>query len=107
MGLHRSQHGSDVYRQLGLSQGIMPLISYNYASGNHKRMKHTVLFSAALSVGFMIPVATLYYLFSGPLTSLFIGNEAIIAYGASFLRGFCLSLPFMCIDFLAVGVSSL
>ena len=104
MGITQKVNMVPMYIAMGLSQGIMPLISYNYASGNHKRMKHTVLFSAALSVGFMIPVATLYYLFSGPLTSLFIGNEAIIAYGASFLRGFCLSLPFMCIDFLAVGV---
>ena len=31
-------------------------------------------------------------------------NEAIIAYGTRFLRGFCLALPFLCMDFLAVGV---
>ena len=31
-------------------------------------------------------------------------NEAIVAYGIRFLRGFCLGLPFMCVDFLAVGV---
>ena len=31
-------------------------------------------------------------------------NEQIVAYGASFLRGFCLGLPFLCMDFLAVGV---
>ena len=31
-------------------------------------------------------------------------NEAIVAYGTRFLRGFCLGLPFLCMDFLAVGV---
>ena len=31
-------------------------------------------------------------------------NEAIVAYGSSFLRGLCLALPFLCMDFLAVGV---
>ena len=31
-------------------------------------------------------------------------NEAIVAYGTKFLRGFCLGLPFLCMDFLAVGV---
>ena len=31
-------------------------------------------------------------------------NDAIVAYGTRFLRGFCLGLPFMCMDFLAVGV---
>ena len=41
---------------------------------------------------------------AGFLTSMFMKNEAIVAYGTQFLRGFCLGLPFLCIDFLAVGV---
>ena len=31
-------------------------------------------------------------------------NEAIIEYGTHLMRGFCLGLPFLSIDFLAVGV---
>ena len=31
-------------------------------------------------------------------------NETIISYGGRFLRGFCIALPFLCMDFLAVGV---
>ena len=31
-------------------------------------------------------------------------NPTIIEYGSRFLRGFCLGLPFLCLDFLAVGV---
>ena len=31
-------------------------------------------------------------------------NESIIAYGTEFLRGFSLSMPFLGMDFLAVGV---
>ena len=31
-------------------------------------------------------------------------NADIVQYGTYFLRGFCISLPFMCVDFLAVGV---
>src|SRR5699024_8014965 len=27
-----------------------------------------------------------------------------ISYGSAFLRGFCLGLPFLCMDFIAVGV---
>lgn len=34
-----------MYISMGLSQGIMPLISYNYASGNIRRMKQTVWFA--------------------------------------------------------------
>ena len=86
------------------TQGIMPLISYNYASRNISRMKHTLTFSARISISFLAVVAVFYYLGAEFLISLFMKNEQIIAYGASFLRGFCLALPFLCMDFLAVGV---
>ncbi|TGY98224.1 MATE family efflux transporter [Petralouisia muris] len=89
---------------LGLSQGIMPLISYNYASGNIKRMKDTLIFTVKITLSFMILVSAGYYLGAGPLTSLFMKSPAIIEYGARFLRGLCLGTPFLCMDFLAVGV---
>lgn len=89
---------------LGFSQGIMPLISYTYASGNVKRMKKTFLFTAKISLSFLAAVTLGYYIFAGGLTSLFMKNEVIIGYGTKFLRGLCLALPFLCMDFLAVGV---
>lgn len=89
---------------MGISQGIMPLISYTYSSGNHKRMKGTLVFAARASLGFITVVAAFYYLSSAQLTEMFMSNEAIISYGTKFLRGFCLGLPFLCMDFLAVGV---
>lgn len=52
----------------------------------------------------MILVSAGYYLGAGPLTSLFMKSPAIIEYGARFLRGLCLGTPFLCMDFLAVGV---
>ena len=89
---------------MGISQGIMPLISYTYSSGNHKRMKGTLVFASRASLGFITIVAALYYLSSAQLTELFMSNEVIVSYGTKFLRGFCLGLPFLCMDFLAVGV---
>lgn len=104
MGITQKINMIPMYIALGLSQGIMPLISYNYASGNHKRMKNTLFFSAKASLGFLTMVAIGYYVGAEPLISLFMKNEAIVAYGTRFLRGFCLGLPFLCMDFLAVGV---
>ena len=89
---------------MGLSQGIMPLISYNYASGDIRRMKRTLLFTVKIALSFMVVVAVGYYFAAGNLTCLFMQNETIVAYGTRFLRGFCLGLPFLCMDFLAVGV---
>ena len=31
-------------------------------------------------------------------------NPAIVGYGSRFLQGMCLGLPFLCMDFMAVGV---
>lgn len=104
MGISQKINMIPMYIALGFSQGIMPLVSYNYASGDRGRMKETVLFSVKLSISFMAAVAAVYYFCSGGLISLFMENEAIIAYGSRFLHGLCLALPFLCMDFLAVGV---
>lgn len=89
---------------LGFSQGIMPLVSYNYASGNRKRMKDSILFA----LGIILPVmtcVTVGYWFGAPmLIRLFMQNPEIIAYGTKFLRGMCLGMVFLCTDFMAVGV---
>ena len=89
---------------LGVSQGIMPLISYNYASGNTRRMKKTFFFTARISLSFLFLVMIAYLVFADDLVRMFMDNEQIVAYGTSFLRGMCLAMPFLCMDFLAVGV---
>ena len=89
---------------MGLSQGIMPLISYNYASGNTPRMKKTLTFAAKISLTALVIVAAGYYVGAGDLVRMFMQDSTIVAYGTRFLRGFCLGLPFLCMDFLAVGV---
>ena len=89
---------------LGFSQGIMPLVSYNYASGNRKRMRDSILFA----MGIILPAMTLVtvgYWFGAPnLIRMFMDNAEILAYGSAFLRGMCLGLVFLCMDFMAVGV---
>ncbi len=89
---------------LGFSQGIMPLVSYTFASGNRRRMKDTVLFAIKLMLPAMICVTLGYYMWADRLIALFMDNEAIIAYGTKFLRGLCLAQPLIYMDFLAVGV---
>ena len=104
MGIAQKVNMVPMYISQGLSQGFMPLISYNYASGNTKRMKEGLVFVVKLAMPFMVMVSLGYYLFAGPLVGLFMNNQAIIDYGTKFLHGFCLGLPFLCMDFVAVGV---
>lgn len=89
---------------LGFSQGIMPLVSYTYASRNHRRMKDAILFALKLMMPSLFAIMVGYYLGAGSLVRAFMDNESIIAYGTKFLRGYCLGLPFLCLDFVAVGV---
>lgn len=104
MGIAQKINMVPLYIALGLSQGIMPLISYNYAAGNISRMKKTLVFSVGISLSFMAAVSVGYYFGAGFLTSMFMKNESIIVYGSRFLRGLCIGLVFLCMDFLAVGV---
>ena len=89
---------------LGFSQGIMPLVSYNYASGNRKRMKDSILFAMGIIVPSMVAVTVGYWCFAPGLIRLFMENPEIVAYGTAFLRAMCLGMTFLCIDFMAVGV---
>ena len=89
---------------LGFSQGVMPLIGYNYASRNKKRMKECIMFTIRTVVPLMVVVLILFSVGAGPIIRAFMNNESIITYGTRFLRGACLCLPFLCLDFIAVGV---
>lgn len=104
MGIAQKVNMIPMQIAFGLSQGIMPLISYNYACKNTTRMKKTLTFSSSISLLFLVLIAVLYFLDAEKLIILFMKDAQIVAYGASFLRGFCLGLPFLCMDFLAVGV---
>ena len=104
MGIAQKINMVPLYIAQGFSQGIMPLISYNYASKNSKRMKQATVFSMKVSVSFMTVSLLAFHFGAGFLVSLFMKNEAIIAYGSQFLKGLSLALPFLALDFLAVGV---
>lgn len=104
MGIAQKINMIPTYIALGIGQAVMPLIGYNFASRNTKRMKEMLVFTVKLSSAFMLLVTLCYYIFAGNLVRLFMKNPEIVAYGSAFLRGLCLGMLFMCIDFLAVGV---
>ncbi len=104
MGIAQKINQIPFYAALGLSQGIMPLISYNYASHNIARMKKALVFTAKIALSFLLLMSVIYYLFAPGLIGAFMENETIVTLGTAFLRGFCLGMVFLAADFLAVGV---
>lgn len=84
---------------MGLCQGMMPLVAYNYASKNYPRMK--AFTKAAQLSGMAVAGVCIiaFELFAPQIIWLFIKDEATIAYGTVFLRIACLATPFMISNF--------
>lgn len=85
---------------MGLSQGILPLIAYNYSAKNYDRMKKVSSFGRTVGVCFAIFCIVIYEIFSPEIIRFFIRNDETIKLGSDFLRIACLATPFMIINFL-------
>jgi putative MATE family efflux protein len=84
---------------MGLCQGMMPLVAYNYASKNYPRMKS---FTKAAQIAGMAVAGVcivIFEIFAPQIIWLFIKDEATITFGTSFLRIACLATPFMIANF--------
>lgn len=104
MGISYKINMIPMYIAMGISQGLMPLVSYNYGSWNVSRLKKAVVFAQKVSLSFMAVVSVCYFFASESLIGMFMKTEAVVAYGSRFLRRMCIAQPFLCMDFLAVGV---
>ena len=93
-----------MYIAMGIGQGIMPLIGYNYAAGNKKRIRQTLKFTIEISFVFVLAMVLAFFFFPSEIMRTFMDHELVIEYGASFIRGFILATPFLAFDFLAVGI---
>ncbi len=89
---------------MGGGQGIMPLISYSYTSGNGERFKKTIQFMVKIMLPSMLVFAFVCWLNSDRLISVFMEEPQIVKYGVIFLRGFSISMPFLVADYMIVGV---
>lgn len=84
---------------MGLCQGMMPLVAYNYAAGKYKRMKSVINCARASGMGFAVFCIIVFELFSGGIVALFIREPETLALSASFLRISSLATPFMISNF--------
>ena len=89
----------------GFSQGIMPLIGYNYASKNIKRVKETISKEFKIILGLIFLIIVTFICCGKPIVRMFMDNDNIVTIGARFLIGTAISLPFMSFDFVTVGIS--
>ena len=86
---------------VGICQGMLPIVAYNYASGNHARLRETI--QTARKAGLMISgfCVVFFEIFARPASRLFLSVSAgdaetaliTVTYAALFLRIRCIASP--------------
>ena len=92
---------------VGLCQGMMPIVAYNFASGNRERMRKT--FRTARLCGLTVSAVCilLLELFARPVTNFFLSTSAndvenalvTVGLAAAFLRIRCLAAPVQLLNY--------
>lgn len=84
---------------IGICLGMTPLVAYNYASKNHKRMKD--FFRAARIAGLVVSVlcVVFYRIFASCIIGAFISDADTVRFGTEFLQSRCFATPFMFLSF--------
>ena len=84
---------------IGIAQGAMPLLGYNYAAKNDLRMRSAAKFALALAIGFSALCAAVFIPFAPFFVKLFMLEPVTVSHGIYFLRIMCVSTPMMAVGF--------
>jgi Na+-driven multidrug efflux pump len=92
---------------IGICQGMMPIVAYNYASGDRARMHGAI--RTARNYGLLVSALSilLLELFARPVTELFLSTSAqdpagalvTVGFAAAFLRVRCLAAPVQLLNY--------
>ena len=96
-GIVKKLDNLPLYFSLGTSAGLLPFLSYNYASGDRERQRQGFVFGVSITVGFSLACVIVFELFAPQLARLFIQDDMTVAYAAAFLRRMVLCMPFVAI----------
>lgn len=87
---------------IGICQGMMPLVAYNYSAGNKQRMEDTIRLARRLGLIIAAISIALYELFAVQFSHLFIQDAQTVALASQFLRIRVLATPLMFLSFFTV-----
>ena len=79
----------------GLCQGMMPLVAYNYAAKNYKRMTSAINYARYSGMVFAVLCIICFELFAKGIINLFIDERQTLELGTAFLRIACIPTPIM------------
>lgn len=84
---------------IGICQGMVPIVAYNYAQKNYSRMKAVSKFSLKCGIVCALVSITLYEIFAPYIMRFFIDDFETVALGTDFLRIRCLATILMFMSF--------
>ena len=88
---------------LGVCLGMVPLVAYNFGSGNIKRMSRFSSLARWTIIAFSSLCTILFFIFARVLVSRFITDEETVRLGVMFLQARCFALPFMMVGYHVVN----
>jgi multidrug efflux pump len=87
---------------IGICQGMMPLVAYNYSAGNEQRMNAAIRLSCRLGLIIAGISIILYEVFAVQFSHLFISDTQTVELASQFLRIRVLATPLMFLSFFTV-----
>jgi len=88
----------------GMSQGVVPLIGYNYSSKNYERMKKAILTTFTLSLSIALICTVLLFTCAGPIVRAFIDDALTVEYGQVFQRIICITGPCISVTLIIITI---
>ena len=86
---------------MGLTQGVLPLIAYNYGARKYERMQKTIRFTASVALCFTICCTILFRLFARQFITFFINEPASVEFGTRFLSVLAFAAPLCALSYMA------
>lgn len=81
------------FLQMGLANGVQPLLGYNYGSGDIERFRGVESYTKKCCLVTGVLETLLYFVFREPIIRLFISDGDVVAYGVEMLAAYMLSGP--------------
>lgn len=95
LGIVKKLDQLPLYFSIGVANGLLPLLAYNSAAGNHTRRRQAFAYGVSISLGFSLFCVAVYEVFAPQLCGLFILDAQTVQYGGAFLRRMVTAMPFM------------
>lgn len=97
LGIVKKLDQLPIFFAVGTASGMLPLLAYNHAAGNHERRQALFRFGSRVAVGFAVACLVVYEIAAPGLVGLFIEDPLTRRYGAAFLRIMVTAMPLMAI----------